>query len=279
MFGKSKSPTVAIIGAGFGGLSAAITLQNAGIQDFTLFEASTRVGGTWWDNQYPGCEVDVPSHMYSFPFKRHDWTRTHAKQAELHAYLEETVVDYGLAPKIRLGVPVERAVWDESTHAWTLSLGHGETFVCHILISAVGFLNVPQYPSWPGLELFEGPKFHTARWEHQHDLAGRTVAIVGTGSSATQIVPTIAPIVKHLHLFQREPGWVLPKGDHDLTPRRAQEMAQPAALPLGADQGLLVDRARSSGAATSGSPARGSTRSARPPPSPTSTRSSPIVRI
>lgn len=227
MFGQSKTPTVAIIGAGFGGLSAAITLQNAGIRDFTIFEASTRVGGTWWDNQYPGCEVDVASHMYSFPFKRHDWTRTHAKQAELHAYLEETVVDYGLGPKIRLGVSVDRAVWDEATHVWTLSLGSGETFRCHVLVSAVGFLNVPQFPSWPGLELFEGPKFHTARWEPEHDLTNRTVAVVGTGSSATQIVPTIAPIVKHLYLFQREPGWVLPKGDHDFTPEERARWRNP----------------------------------------------------
>ncbi len=227
MFGSTNSPTVAIIGAGFGGISAAITLKIAGVTCFTIFEASTRVGGTWWDNQYPGCEVDVASHMYSFPFKRHDWSRTHAKQAELHAYLEETVAEYDLAPFLRLGVSVDRAVWDEESHTWTLSLGTGESFECHVLISAVGFLNVPQYPSWPGLELFDGPNFHTARWEHQHDLTGRTVAIVGTGSSATQIVPAIASIVKHLYLFQREPGWVLPKDDHDFAPEERAKWRSP----------------------------------------------------
>lgn len=227
MFGTRPTPTIAIIGAGFGGISAGITFKNARITSFTIFEASPRVGGTWWDNQYPGCEVDVASHMYSFPFKRHDWSRTHAKQAELHAYLEETVSDYDLAPNIRLGVAVERAVWDEATHTWTLTLSTGESFVCHVLISAVGFLNVPQYPTWPGLELFEGPKFHTSRWEHQHDLTGRTVAIVGTGSTATQIVPEIAPIVKQLYLFQREPGWVIPKGDRDFTPAERSKWRNP----------------------------------------------------
>lgn len=239
MFSGKKTPIIGIIGAGFGGLSAGITFKKAGITSFTIFEASTRIGGTWWDNQYPGCEVDVASHMYSFPFKRHDWTRTHAKQAELHAYLEETVDEYGLAPFIRLGVSVERAEWDESTHAWTLTLGSGETFVCHVLISAVGFLNVPQYPSWPGLELFEGPKFHTSRWEPQHDLTNRTVAVVGTGSTATQVVPAIAPIVKHLYLYQREPGWVLPKGDHDFTPEERRQWSNPLRYRLMRAKGFL----------------------------------------
>jgi len=218
VFDGQETPTVAIIGSGFGGISAGITLERAGISSFTIFESSSQIGGTWWDNQYPGCEVDVASHLYSFPFKRYDWSRTHAKQAELHAYLEETVADFRLSPHIRLGVSVDQAVWDEATHTWRLTLGTGESFRCHVLISAVGFLNVPRYPTWPGLELFEGPKFHTARWEHQHDLTGRSVAIVGTGSSATQIVPEIAPMVKHLRLFQREPGWIIPKGDRDFTP-------------------------------------------------------------
>jgi cation diffusion facilitator CzcD-associated flavoprotein CzcO len=227
VFDGQETPIVAIIGSGFGGISAGITLQRAGIASFTIFEASSQIGGTWWDNQYPGCEVDVPSHLYSFPFKRYDWSRTHSKQAELHAYLEETVADFRLSPHIRLGISVDRAVWDEATHTWTLTLGTGESFRCHVLISAVGFLNVPRYPTWPGLELFEGPKFHTARWEHQHDLTGRTVAIVGTGSSATQIVPEIAPMVKHLRLFQREPGWIIPKGDRDFTPEERAKWRDP----------------------------------------------------
>ncbi|MEZ4333665.1 MAG: NAD(P)/FAD-dependent oxidoreductase [Myxococcota bacterium] len=217
MFGEQRTPVVAIVGAGFGGIAAAYTLRRAGISSLTIFEASPRIGGTWWDNRYPGCEVDVASHMYSFPFKPHDWSRTHASRAELHAYLEETVEEYGLGPFLKLGVSVDRAVWDESLHRWKLTLGNGETFVCHVLISAVGFLNVPRYPAWPGLDRFEGPKFHTARWEDEHDLTNRTVAVVGTGSSATQIVPAIAPIAKRVHLFQRSPGWVLPKGDRDYT--------------------------------------------------------------
>ena len=227
MFDGQLTPTVAIVGAGFGGISAGITLQRAGITNFTIFEGSSRIGGTWWDNQYPGCEVDVPSHLYSFPFKRYDWSRTHAKQAELHTYLEETVEDFDLSPHIRLGVSVDEAVWDEATHTWNLKLGSGEPFVCHVLISGVGFLNVPAYPEWPGLDSFEGPMFHTARWEHEHDLSGKTVAIVGTGSSATQIVPEIAPTVKQVELFQREPSWIIPKGDRDFTPEERAKQSSP----------------------------------------------------
>ena len=175
------------------------------------------VGGTWWDNQYPGAEVDVDSYVYSFPFKRYDWTRTHARQAEIHAYLEETVTEFGLAPHLRLGTGVTRAVWDDDAHVYRLTLTTGEETECHVLISAVGFLNVPYYPDWPGLDEFEGPCFHTARWEHQHDLGGKTVAVVGTGSTASQLVPALQPVVGKLLLFQREPGWVLPKGDRDYT--------------------------------------------------------------
>src|SRR5262245_30197161 len=120
VFGPQGTPIVGVIGAGFGGIAAGVTLRRAGFTTFTIFEKSRRVGGTWWDNQYPGCEVDVASHLYSFPFKRYDWSRTHAKQAELHAYLEETVAEWNLGLHLRLGVGVERAEWDESTHRYRL---------------------------------------------------------------------------------------------------------------------------------------------------------------
>jgi cation diffusion facilitator CzcD-associated flavoprotein CzcO len=227
LFGPAGTPRVAIVGAGFGGIAAGVTLKKAGIHTFTIFEKSDRVGGTWWDNQYPGCEVDVASHVYSFPFKRYNWSRTHAKQAELQAYLEETVSDWSLWSHIRLGVAVERAVWDENSHTYTLTLDTGEEVECNVLLAATGFLNVPQYPTWPGLDQFEGPKFHTSRWEHDHDLTGKTVAVVGTGSTATQIIPEIAPVVKRVYLFQREPGWVSPKGDRDYTPEERAAMRNP----------------------------------------------------
>jgi cation diffusion facilitator CzcD-associated flavoprotein CzcO len=215
LFGPTGTPRVVIVGAGFGGIAAGVFLRRAGIETFTIYESSLGIGGTWWDNTYPGAEVDVGSHLYCFSFKPHDWTRTHAKQAELQKYLEEAVDEFGLRSHLRLGVTVESATWNETTHTWSVALDDGTTDECHVLISGVGFLNVPRYPTWPGLESFTGPKFHTARWEHHHDLTGKTVAIVGTGSSASQIVPAIQPIVGKLFVFQREPGWVLPKGERD----------------------------------------------------------------
>jgi cation diffusion facilitator CzcD-associated flavoprotein CzcO len=212
-----STPTVAVIGAGFGGIAAGVKLQQAGIRTFTIYEASSGIGGTWWDNTYPGAEVDVGSHLYCFSFKPHDWSRTHARQAELQRYLEETVDEFGLRPHLELGVTVESATWDDDRHVWVLRFAGGRVEECNVLVSAVGFLNVPRYPDWPGLAGFEGPTFHTARWQHEHDLTGKAVAVVGTGSSATQVVPAIQPIVKQLYVFQREPGWVMPKGERDFT--------------------------------------------------------------
>jgi cation diffusion facilitator CzcD-associated flavoprotein CzcO len=211
------TPKVAVVGVGFGGIAAGVKLKRAGIETFTIYEASTGIGGTWWDNTYPGAEVDVGSHLYCFSFKPHDWSRTHARQAELQEYLEEAVDEFALRPHLRLGTAVESATWDEARHVWMLRFDDGSADECHALISGVGFLNVPRYPDWPGLRDFAGPNFHTARWEHEHDLTGKVVAVVGTGSSATQVVPAIQPIVEKLYVFQREPGWVMPKGERDLS--------------------------------------------------------------
>jgi cation diffusion facilitator CzcD-associated flavoprotein CzcO len=209
---------VVIVGAGFGGIAAGVKLKRAGIHTFTIYESSLGIGGTWWDNTYPGAEVDVGSHLYSFSFKSYDWTRTHARQPELQKYLEETVDEFGLRPHLQVGVTVQSATWDDGRHVWSVQLDDGTVDECHALLSAVGFLNVPRYPDWPGLDQFGGPKFHTARWNHEHDLTGKVVAVVGTGSSATQVVPAIQPIVQRLYVFQREPGWIMPKGERDLTP-------------------------------------------------------------
>lgn len=217
LFGPAGTPRVAVVGAGFGGIAAGYYLRRAGVETFTIYESSSGVGGTWWDNTYPGAEVDVGSHLYCFSFKPHDWTRTHARQPELQQYLAETVEEFGLAPHLRLGVTVESATWDDARHLWRLRLDDGTVDECHVVISAVGFLNVPRYPTWPGLDDFAGPKFHTARWEHGHDLTGKVVAVVGTGSTATQVVPAIQPGVAKLYVFQREPGWVLPKGERDFS--------------------------------------------------------------
>ena len=227
LFGPAGTPRVVVVGAGFGGIAAGVKLKRAGVHTFTIYESSLGIGGTWWDNTYPGAEVDVGSHLYSYSFKSHDWTRTHAQQAELQKYLEETVDEFGLRPHLELGVAVQSAHWDDERHVWTVTLDDGRVDECHVFVSGVGFLNVPRYPDWPGLDDFTGPKFHTSRWEHHHDLAGKTVAVVGTGSTASQLVPAIQPEVGHLYLFQREPGWVMPKGDRDFTDDERTEFSNP----------------------------------------------------
>jgi cation diffusion facilitator CzcD-associated flavoprotein CzcO len=226
-FGPAGTPKVAVIGAGFGGIAAAVRVKRAGIHTFAIYEASLGIGGTWWDNTYPGAEVDVGSHLYCFSFKAHNWSRTHARQPELQHYLEETVDEFGLRPHLHLGVSLESATWDDERHIWELRFDDGRVDDCNVLVSAVGFLNVPRYPDWPGLADFDGPKFHTARWEADHDLAGKVVAVVGTGSSATQIVPAIQPVVKQLYVFQREPGWIMPKGERDFTADDRAAFANP----------------------------------------------------
>jgi cation diffusion facilitator CzcD-associated flavoprotein CzcO len=216
-FRTARSPVVVIVGSGCSGVAAGVRLRRAGIETFTIYEKSLEIGGTWRDNIYPGCEVDTPSTMYSFSFTIPGWSRTHARQADLRKYLEGVVDEFGLRPHIRTGVGVERATWDGATQTYRVELDDGTITSCHVLVSAVGFLNVPQLPDWPGLDRFKGPVFHTARWEHEHDLTGKRVAIVGTGSSAAQIVPEVAGAAERLLLFQREPGWVMPKGERDFS--------------------------------------------------------------
>src|SRR5580704_15301915 len=227
LFGQGGTPRVIVIGAGIGGIGVGVNLKKAGIETFTIYESSLGVGGTWWHNTYPGAEVDVSSNLYSYSFKAGQWTRTHAQQSELQKYLEETVDEFDLRTHIQLGVNVESARWDDERRIWTVTLDSGATDECHVLVSAVGFLNIPRYPEWPGLEDFTGPRFHTSRWEHQHDLSDKVVAVVGTGSTSAQVVPAIQPIVKKLYVFQREPGWVMPKGERDLSDAERDLFSKP----------------------------------------------------
>ncbi len=232
LFGGSATPRVVIIGAGFSGIGLAVLLKQAGIDTFTIYERADRVGGTWWHNQYPGAEVDSVSYVYSYVFRPNPWTRTHAKQAELQAYLEGAIDDFAVRPHLRLGVRVVSADWDDDAHVYRVALSTGETTECHVLVGATGFLNIPSYPTWPGLDSFHGPRFHTSRWEGHHDLRGKTVAVVGTGSTATQLVPELARVVGKLYLFQREPGWVVPKGDFDYTSEQSAQFANPVKLRI-----------------------------------------------
>ncbi|MBO9577295.1 MAG: NAD(P)/FAD-dependent oxidoreductase [Microbacteriaceae bacterium] len=219
MTGRAGRPfRVAIVGSGFGGLAMAVKLSRRTDADFVVFEQAADLGGTWRDNQYPGCEVDIHSHIYSFSFLRHDWPRTHATQPELYAYANRVVDRFGLRDRIRLGTGVVEARWVEAEDGYDVVTTDGRTERFDAVVSAVGLLNVPRYPEWPGLESFQGVRFHTSRWEPQHDLAGKRVAVVGTGSTAIQVVPALAPLVGELTVYQREPGWIEPKSERAFTP-------------------------------------------------------------
>jgi cation diffusion facilitator CzcD-associated flavoprotein CzcO len=207
-----------IVGAGFSGLCAAIALKRDGIDAFVIVDKSDRIGGTWRDNTYPGAGCDVPSHLYSYSFAPNPkWSRAYGKQAEILAYLEGCVARYGLAPHLRLGQMVVRAEWTDS--AWRVTTGDGTVYVARSLLLGNGALHMPQIPSIAGLESFRGHTFHSARWDHDYDLRGKRVAVIGTGASAIQFVPQIAPDVDRLHVFQRTPPWIVPKLDREMTAR------------------------------------------------------------
>jgi cation diffusion facilitator CzcD-associated flavoprotein CzcO len=220
---------VAIIGAGLGGIATAANLKRRGFNDFTVYEKSSGPGGTWWDNDYPGAECDVPSHLYSFSFKLADWSRSHARQDEIQRYVENVIDSFGIRPHLRLNTAITQATWVESEQRYRLIAEGGEAFSADVLVSAVGMLNVPQYPDWPGMDEFQGPMFHTARWEHNHDLVGKRIAVVGAGSSATQVVPALAAVASKLYAFQREAAWVVPKNDHDFSAEELGQFRRPLA--------------------------------------------------
>ena len=211
--------TVAVIGAGLSGLVAAHRLQQAGI-DHVVFEKNADVGGTWYENQYPGCRVDNPNHNYSYSFaQRHDWPFHYSTQPVLQAYARDCAEVFGLLDQVRFETEVTAAVWSDDDLRWTLTVrsadGGEEELVVDAVVSAVGQLNRPNLPtSIPGFGSFEGPAFHSARWDHDVDLTGKRIAVIGTGASAMQFVPEIAPVVGELLVFQRTPPWMGPSPDY-----------------------------------------------------------------
>jgi cation diffusion facilitator CzcD-associated flavoprotein CzcO len=221
---------VAIVGAGFGGLGTAIRLKQRGMDDFVILERANDLGGTWRDNTYPGCACDVPSHLYSFSFAPNaDWPHSYSGQDEIWAYLRRCAQRYGLLPHLRLGHEVVEAAWDEAAARWTVQTSAG-VLTADILISAAGPLADPAVPDLPGLPSFGGTVFHSARWRHDHDLTGRRVAVIGTGASAIQFVPRIAPTVARLELFQRTAPWVIHRRNRGIRPwQRRLYRAVPAA--------------------------------------------------
>ncbi len=205
--------SIAVVGGGFGGVGAVMMLARAGHHDVTVFERADRVGGVWEHNTYPGAACDVPSHLYEFSFAPNPrWSRRYAPQAEIQAYLEQVARDHGVFDRIRTGVEVRSARWDEDALQWLMETSAGE-HRAEVLLTACGQLSVPKVAQVPGLERFQGPAFHTARWRHDVELAGRRVAMIGTGCSAIQAGPAIAPAVRQLDIYQRSAGWTFPRMD------------------------------------------------------------------
>jgi cation diffusion facilitator CzcD-associated flavoprotein CzcO len=209
----ASARSIAVVGGGLAGVGAAVMLRRAGHDDVVVFERGERVGGVWHHNTYPGAACDIPSHLYEFSFAPNPrWSRRYAPQAEIQAYVEDVARREGVLDAIRTSTDVQRAAWDEDRGKWVLTTSAG-THEADVLVTACGQLNVPAVPPIEGLERFDGPAFHTARWRHDVDLSGKRVAVVGTGCSAIQVVPAIAPIAARIDVYQRSPGWTIPRMD------------------------------------------------------------------
>jgi len=216
---RTSTPRVAIIGAGFAGLGMAIRLRQRG-WPVTVFERADDVGGVWRDNTYPGAACDVPSHLYSYSFAPEPrWSRRFGTQPEILAYLQRCAREHGVLEHVRFGTGIAAADFDESTGTWTLTTEEGAEFTADAVVSACGQLRVPAFPELPGLGRFAGASFHTARWDHSVDLAGKRVGVVGTGATAVQVVPAIVDEVGELALFQRTPPYLIPRSDEPYSAR------------------------------------------------------------
>jgi cation diffusion facilitator CzcD-associated flavoprotein CzcO len=206
-----------VVGAGFAGLGTAIKLDEHGFTDFVVVDKGHTVGGTWRDNTYPGAACDVPSQLYSFSFAPNPgWSRSFSPQPEIQAYLERTAEQSGVLDRFRFGVTVEGMAWDEEENVWHVTTDHGSV-TADVVITGSGGLSEPKLPEIEGLDSFDGAIFHSARWNHDYDLAGKRVAVIGTGASAIQIVPEVARKASHLDVYQRTAPWVVPRGDRPYT--------------------------------------------------------------
>ena len=209
---------VVVVGAGFSGIGLAARLCSMGIDDFVILDRGNDLGGTWRDNAYPGAACDVPSNLYSYSFALNpDWSRSFPPQAEIWDYLRACVDHFGVGERLRFGQAVDEARWDEEVEQWVVRVAGGDEYRAPVLVWATGSLSEPSIPDLPGLASFRGKVFHSARWEHGFDLAGKRVCVVGTGASAVQFVPQIVPVVEHLYLHQRTPPWIFPRRDRSVS--------------------------------------------------------------
>jgi cation diffusion facilitator CzcD-associated flavoprotein CzcO len=210
---------VAIVGAGFGGLGMAIRLKQQGVEDFVVLEREDDVGGTWHANTYPGCQCDVPSNLYSFSFAPNpDWTHSYPEQPQIQRYLRGCAERFGVLAHTHCGCEMQEATWEPTARRWRIETSQGP-LSAKVVVAAPGLLSEPTMPLIPGIGRFRGTIFHTARWDHAHDMAGERVALVGTGATAIQVGPRIRPQVARLHVFQRTPPWILPHPDRAISPR------------------------------------------------------------
>jgi cation diffusion facilitator CzcD-associated flavoprotein CzcO len=231
---------VVVVGAGFSGIGASIRLQREGFDDHVLLEEGDDVGGTWYWNRYPGVAVDIPAFFYQFSFERRtDWSRIYAPGRELYRYAQHCAEKYRVREHVRFRTRVESAAFDDAADLWRLTTSTGEEVTARFVIGATGVFSHPKPPDIPGMEKFGGTMIHTARWPEQLDLRGRRVAIIGTGASAVQVIPEIAPVVEHLMVFQRTPIWCLPKPDAAL-PGALRTLMR--TLPLGDLAGRLASQ-------------------------------------
>lgn len=210
-----------IIGAGFAGLCAAIKLKALGENNFAVLERNDHLGGTWYDNHYPGAACDVESHLYSYSFEPNpNWSRQFSPQEEILKYMEHCAAKYDLTKHFQFNTNISQAIFDEISGTWNVETTSGKTFSAKAIISCSGGLSQPSFPSIKGIETFKGKMFHTAQWDKTYDLKGKTVAVIGTGASAVQVVPAIVDDVKQLSLFQRTPPWIMPKPDGEISSLR-----------------------------------------------------------
>ena len=225
----SSNVGIVIVGAGFGGIGMAIALKKAGFHDFVILEKDHDLGGTWRDNQYPGCACDVPAPLYSYSYELNPaWTRIFAPQQEIWDYLRMCSAKYGVDAHIRFDTTVERMDWDDGASRWHVLTASEGGYLARAVVSAAGALHVPSYPDIPGADRFGGTSFHSARWNHSVDLAGRQVAVIGTGASAIQFIPEIAGQAGRLRVFQRTPPWIHPRLDAAMPARRRVPLADRA---------------------------------------------------
>jgi cation diffusion facilitator CzcD-associated flavoprotein CzcO len=232
-----RMPSVLIVGAGFGGIATAIELTRSGFADVRILERAPDLGGTWYYNDYPGAACDVPSHLYSFSFaQRTDWSRLCSPQAEIHGYLKDVARRHDVERLIEYERTVSSCTWDEARLRWRVHTTDDASYLADAIVLATGQLHRPSYPKLDGLESFAGHSFHSARWDHDYSLAGRRVAVVGTGASAVQFIPEIAPEVRSLTVFQRTGNWFLP--------RRNRRYPMPVKTAIEAIPGLQALRRR-----------------------------------